>query len=235
VSPVLSGPKYTKTRSRHRAYESEFTVGGPLIASIITDLKNKKKAGKIKSISAEMRAMGWTDEETHKYLRRGAPRPKVTYLSARGRAAFEVKGGSPMTQGESKEPYDTSSFSTNFMGRGYAIYVMDGNGHLYASEHRLGIFHHSSFLAGGDVAGAGEIKVERGVVKSVTNKSGHYTPTSEEMVQVFEELEARGVNLAAVEYIPIGLPDMFGNVDLHNKDPYPGGAKKFLQDQRAGA
>jgi hypothetical protein len=135
-----------------------------------------------------------------------------------------------MTQGDSKEPYDTTSLVSSFMGPGYAIYVMNHAGQLYASQHKVGIFHHSSFFAGGDVTGAGEIKINRGEVKSITNKSGHYTPTSEEMVQVFEELEGRGVNLAAVEYIPMASPDAHG---LSAKEPYPGGAKKFVEDQRA--
>ena len=231
--PVPSGPKYAKTRSRDIRYGHEFTSGSSELRSLIEKTQDAKKSGQIKSVSGSFQKnMGWTEEETHKYLRKGAPLPMVTKLGTRGRAALELKGGSPMTQGDSKDPYDTSSLVSNFMGRGYAIYVMDGHGNLYASQHKVGIFHHSSFLAGGDVTGAGEIKIERGAVKAITNKSGHYLPTSEEMVQVFEELEARGVNLSAVEYIPMGTPDAFG---LRGKDPYPGGARKFLADQRAGA
>ncbi len=230
---VPSGPKYAKTRSRDIRYGHEFTSGSSELKGLIEKTQDAKKAGQIKSVSGSFQKdMGWTEEETHKYLRKGAPLPMVTKLGTRGRAALELKGGSPMTQGDSKDPYDTSSLVSNFMGRGYAIYVMDGQGNLYANQHKVGIFHHSSFLAGGDVTGAGEIKIERGAVKAITNKSGHYLPTSEEMVQVFEELEARGVNLSAVEYIPMGTPDAFG---LRGKDPYPGGAKKFLEDQRAGS
>jgi hypothetical protein len=133
-----------------------------------------------------------------------------------------------MTQGDSKEPYDTSSMDSNYMGRGFAIYVMDSAGRLYASQHKVGLFHHSSFLAGADVAGAGEMNVVGGVLKVITNKSGHYAPTKQEMAQVLEELEGRGVNLSQVEYIHV---DDTGN---RAKTPYPGKAKKFLEDQRAG-
>jgi hypothetical protein len=230
--PVPSGPRYAKTRERDIAYRNEFTSGSPELRGLIEKVQSKKKAGDIKSVSAHFREhMGWSEEETHKYLRKGAPLPMVTTLGVRGRAALELKGGSSITQGDFKEPYDTSTMTSTFMGRGYAIYVMDGDGRLYASQHKVGIFHHSSFLAGGNVTGAGEIKIVQGTVKAITNKSGHYKPTSAEMAQVMEELEGRGVNLAAVEYIPMGSPDAFG---LSSKQAYPGGAKKFVDDQRAG-
>ncbi|WP_218581945.1 hypothetical protein, partial [Nocardia cyriacigeorgica] len=54
---------------------------------------------------------------------------------------------------------------------------MDNQGNLYASLHHApGQFHHSSFLAGGPVAGAGELEVIDGVLQLVTDSSGHYRP-----------------------------------------------------------
>jgi hypothetical protein len=113
--------------------------------------------------------------------------------------------------------------SSKFMGRGFAIYVMDKGGRIFAAMHKVGIFHHSSFLAGGSVAGAGEIKVDHGTIKSITNKSGHYRPTAEEMLQVFRELRSRGVSLDRMQYVHMVK-------DLDEKAPYPGGAAKFVKD-----
>lgn len=52
---------------------------------------------------------------------------------------------------------------------------MDGNGNLYASpDQKVGHTHHSSFLGGDPVAGAGEIEVRDGKLVAMTYQSGHY-------------------------------------------------------------
>ena len=54
-------------------------------------------------------------------------------------------------------------------------------------------------MAGGDVASAGEMKVVGGQLKAISNKSGHYQPQDEHMVNVLQELAAMGVQLTGVE------------------------------------
>jgi hypothetical protein len=92
------------------------------------------------------------------------------------------------------------------------IFVMDGQGDLYAKEAGAALrqrddtgrgvhVHHSSFLAGEDVAGAGELEVGRdGFVKGVTDRSGHYKPGEEQTSQTLSELENKGVNLDNVKF-----------------------------------
>lgn len=59
----------------------------------------------------------------------------------------------------------------------YAIFVMSEEGKLYLSKnYAYGKFHHSTFLAGKPVAAAGEMVIEKGIVKIVTDGSGHYQP-----------------------------------------------------------
>lgn len=53
-------------------------------------------------------------------------------------------------------------------------------------------FHHSSFLAGGDVAGAGEMKVHEGRLSMISNASGHYRPGSRQVTQTLNQLKASG-------------------------------------------
>lgn len=77
------------------------------------------------------------------------------------------------------QPFDTSAASTvHHGGGGKAMFVMDEHGNLYASNtqivHEL---HHSSFLGGRPVSGAGEIRVTDGVLDEMTRKSGHYRPS----------------------------------------------------------
>jgi hypothetical protein len=52
-------------------------------------------------------------------------------------------------------------------------------------------FHHSSFLAGEPVAAAGEIRVSNGVLKTVSNNSGHYQPQPGYLIQFLLELRKR--------------------------------------------
>jgi hypothetical protein len=48
---------------------------------------------------------------------------------------------------------------------------------FYTHVCKVNRFHHSSFVAGGDVDGAGEWLIEEGVLKAITAISGHYLPT----------------------------------------------------------
>ena len=48
---------------------------------------------------------------------------------------------------------------------------------FYSHVGKLHRFHHSSFLEGGDVIGAGEWIVEKGQLRKISANSGHYQPT----------------------------------------------------------
>jgi hypothetical protein len=86
-------------------------------------------------------------------------------------------------------------------GDDIAIFVMGLDGKIYIGSHELGIFHHSSFLAGGPVAAAGEIVIKDGVILLITAKSGHYRPNPWEKAneQIIEELTLRGVNTNSIQ------------------------------------
>ncbi len=95
---------------------------------------------------------------------------------------------------------------------GEHIFVMDGEGQLFAKEAQQALnqkddtgrgvhVHHSSFLAGEAVAGAGEMKIDQqGFVKEVTDRSGHYKPGEAQTTQTLGELENKGVNLNNVKF-----------------------------------
>ncbi|HEY9007696.1 MAG TPA: hypothetical protein VIM75_16265 [Ohtaekwangia sp.] len=78
------------------------------------------------------------------------------------------------------------------------IFVMDEYGNIYAGVQKFGEFHHSSFLAGADVATAGEIKFIDDMIE-ISNSSGHYTPTGESLKQIVEELTSRGVSINRIK------------------------------------
>ncbi|MGH2632251.1 MAG: hypothetical protein ACRDG3_02470, partial [Tepidiformaceae bacterium] len=121
------------------------------------------------------------------------------------------------------QPYDTSAMYSKFKGDGFAIYVMSQDGRFYSTSHKIGLFHHSSFLAGGAVAGAGEMKVVGGTIEYITNKSGHYWPGDKELTQTLHALQgASGFSSAKLARL------MPGN---SLQDPYPDGAVGFLRDK----
>ncbi|MGH9077164.1 MAG: hypothetical protein ACRDY0_06895, partial [Acidimicrobiales bacterium] len=122
---------------------------------------------------------------------------QVQYVGAAGRATLELHAG--VTQGATGLPYSTQGDFSTHNGSNWALFAMDAAGRIYAAGHRVSRMHHSSPLAGGDVAAAGEIAVNNGTVVGVTNKSGHYTPDERHTVQMLNQLTAMGVNLAAVK------------------------------------
>jgi len=76
---------------------------------------------------------------------------------------------------------------------------MSEEGNIHASTHAIGYKHHSSLLTAAHTAAAGEMKVEKGELKWISNKSGHYTPAVQHFIQVLHFLQKKGIDLAAVQ------------------------------------
>lgn len=79
------------------------------------------------------------------------------------------------------------------------IFVMSTSERLYAGEKKKGVFHHSTFLAGGATLAAGRLVVENGILKSISAYSGHYRPTEERLDSFLSFLKNNGVILDEVE------------------------------------
>jgi peptidoglycan hydrolase-like protein with peptidoglycan-binding domain len=164
----------------------------------------------------------WTDADLNKYIDQSGAAvnsgavPHVEYLGADERKPYEVTGGSPLVWGN-REPttvVDTGTMSSKAEGAGYAIFAMDGSGKLYFGSHKIALFHHSSFLAAAGAAAAGGIKVTNGVVKAVTNHSGHYQPTPKHVLNIVGELLDRGATLD--RNISVDLGDDLGQCSLED-------------------
>jgi hypothetical protein len=192
-------------------YANEFTYGSDILPGVVKSVQKLVDEGKLESVAQGMQlAMGWSEDDCNKYLSKvdlaGKPdsdpeKPLVKKVTKKDLPRYEVHGGSQMTRGDSSVPFDTSAMFSKYLRTGYAIFVMDKMGKIYSAEHKVGLFHHSSFLGGGKVAGAGEMKVKSGKLKVISNKSGHYHPRAYEMIQVFDELKSRGVDLTTVDYV----------------------------------
>lgn len=119
----------------------------------------------------------------------------VYYMDDRARVGHEV-----FVEGAEGKLVDASGVELNAGSEDdLAMFVMDETGVIYLSESEaIGQLHHSSFLAGGNVAAAGEMLVREGRLILITNRSGHYRPPPRISDQVVVELRMRGAEVSAV-------------------------------------
>jgi hypothetical protein len=146
---------------------------------------------------------GWSDEDVDKYFVLRGHRVKDTKVqfirNEEDLKKYVVHAGASMTYGDPPQVFDTGNMISKASGAGFAIFVMDEDGNIYAGQHRVGLFHHSSFTAGRPVAAAGELKVSGGKLVQLTAKSGHYQPTPENTWNVVKQMAALGVSFAGTE------------------------------------
>jgi hypothetical protein len=123
----------------------------------------------------------------------------VAYLDEATRASYRVETNGSLLMKDGRL-FDTSMMQTVFSGQGWAIYVQSPRTRdFYSGSHVKGLFHHSSFLSGAPVLGAGEWQVRAGVPALITAKSGHYQPRMSHFVGVLKSLRDRGVNLTTAK------------------------------------
>ncbi|WOL02280.1 IQ domain-containing protein IQM3-like isoform X2 [Canna indica] len=79
------------------------------------------------------------------------------------------------------------------------IFVVSTSKRLYAGQKKKGIFHHSSFLAGGATIAAGRFTAKNGMLKCIWAYSGHYRPTEENFNNFLSFLKENGVNLDEIK------------------------------------
>ncbi|KAK7337212.1 hypothetical protein VNO77_17775 [Canavalia gladiata] len=79
------------------------------------------------------------------------------------------------------------------------IFVMSTSRKFYAGKKKKGLFHHSSFLAGGATLAAGRLEADHGILKSISPYSGHYRPTDDTLDSFLSYLRENGVKLDEVE------------------------------------
>ncbi|MBA0619572.1 hypothetical protein Godav_028727 [Gossypium davidsonii] len=120
----------------------------------------------------------------------------IKYLGPQERVNYEyivVEG--KMIHKQTRNVLDT----IEGLKEGKWIFVMSTSKKLYAGKKKKGMFHHSSFLAGGATLAAGRLVVEHGDLKSISAYSGHYRPTDDSLDSFLSFLKENGVNLNEVE------------------------------------
>ncbi|XP_075490113.1 IQ domain-containing protein IQM3-like [Primulina tabacum] len=122
----------------------------------------------------------------------------IKYLGPQEREHYEyVVVDGKLLQKLSEKPLDTNEGSPGSKW----IFVVGTTKRLYAGEKKKGLFHHSSFLAGGATLAAGRLMAEDGVLKCISPYSGHYKPTDESLDCFLSFLGENGVDLEEVQIL----------------------------------
>ncbi|KAI3471840.1 hypothetical protein Pfo_028493 [Paulownia fortunei] len=120
----------------------------------------------------------------------------IKYLGPKEREHYEyIVVDGKMLHKVTGKPLDTNEGSPGSKW----IFVMSTSKRLYSGEKKKGLFHHSSFLAGGATLAAGRLMAEDGVLKCISAYSGHYKPTDDSLHSFLSFLKENGVNLDEVE------------------------------------
>jgi hypothetical protein len=187
-------------------------ISSSIAYDLMAVLMNAQDDNPANSVEALAPQFGWTPEDIDKYIVNNEP-AFVKYMNSDdARAEYEVVGGAPLQQGNPKVNFDTTDMLSKQKGDGWGIYVMSPEDKFYSGSHKVGLFHHSSFLAAQPVAGAGELKVGAGTLQGITNNSGHYRPGFKQMVNTLKVLQKRGTNLDGVSLELLEPPERYKNI-----------------------
>lgn len=97
-------------------------------------------------------------------------------------------------------PWNSINNSTNFCGKGWAIFVMSPEGKLYTGTHNTNTgWFHAAFLGGKPVKAAGEVYVKNGIPLILTDKSGHYKPQFANLCAAAREMNRNGVDISQLQ------------------------------------
>lgn len=147
---------------------------------------------------------------------------KIPYLSPEERLKYRVtfKDGK-IHDAEDAVMHNHRSAEDGFEDSYIFVKSQDGEYYMHRArlEDRVGVFHHSTFVAGQSVEGAGALMFDQGKLVAVSNVSGHYRPSPYHLHETLMDLKARGINVDDVELRGIGLDFMAENgVPLRGRD-----------------
>ena len=194
---------------RMKPLEDDYRVGEKEAASRKVMIRGEEvevheKAWLRDKLNAQRKADGLPELSEKGWRRNGTAQsqPKTQYFNEEQRDAHKATPEDGiLKQGSEK------------LKPGGHIFAMDGDGQIY-TEHSDELtskrdhmwaradVHHSSFLAGEDVAGAGEMLIgPTGKLEVVTDRSGHYKPGQDQNAQVLESMKEQGVSLDTVKFM----------------------------------
>ncbi len=130
--------------------------------------------------------------------------------------------------------YNTKTQSTKFSGSGVSNYVIDAKKQFFSI--------HSSRIGGKAIIGAGEIMTnQKGEITAISNRSTHYRPDEENMIDVLLFLEEQGVDLSKMKLVIYDYDnflDFFADIPDDDSDfdnSYVCNALQFLEVKKRGS
>ena len=127
---------------------------------------------------------------------------RTRYLTDEERPEYKLSFEDGLARRDGGGLKDTSDAerSGNLKGKaGRNLFTMDESGGIYAADGMAEWqkdytqhFHHSSLAQGKGVAGAGELEIDEGHIRTISDQSGHYQPKAEQTLQVVQQLESQG-------------------------------------------
>lgn len=208
---AYAGPPQTGMMGKDNTPAMDYSAGMMTGPGMSVEDPGKHKYDKLSSLGAKYQGEHHEAKFRggHKRDQAGDIKRKVTTLAMNevGLNNTAVDGKDGLLVDSKGQPVDTKGAKPGLkdseMDR--MIYAMgpDGDMHMkdasaetakHSSSKHHQYFHHSSFYQGDDVAGAGDMEVKDGWVKSVSNSSGHYTPGKDQLLNTLTELDERGVN-----------------------------------------
>jgi hypothetical protein len=127
--------------------------------------------------------------------------------------------------------YQTASANYN------DIFAMDLMEFIYVGDPKAGKFHHSTFMSGKPVLCAGEIRLTAGKITYISNESGHYRPSTHDLLACVGVLQRKyNVNLNRVKVADLATAYEWreaGDFLARNGVPPPKG-RVLLQARAAG-
>jgi len=129
--------------------------------------------------------------------RANSPGLMVQYFTDHERKAYRVRiNGSALGWVYGGAPLHSIGLGD---GPDMFIFVVSEKQKLYAAESIPNKVHHTSFLAGQPVLAAGQIRVDQGVLKEVTNISGHYKPDDARHFNALLFFLSHGIDLRLIQ------------------------------------
>lgn len=156
---------------------------------------DEKKANEMLKTMPMSKVLDWLHQ-----LWTGFEELDFQYLNAGQRLDFLVTiQGGRLYLGPSRQPLSTG---VSWGKTRLAIYAMDTDERLFCIGSRSGegiIYNHSSFLSGHPVICAGMLACNNGVIEKLSNESGHYKPSTQNLVDCVLALGYAGLNLQSFE------------------------------------
>ncbi|KAI8560143.1 hypothetical protein RHMOL_Rhmol04G0233000 [Rhododendron molle] len=202
--PVLKiDPRHRYGHCLHKYYEEwcRTDAGQPFFYWLMASVEHNVTSNELDSESSDFFFWRLDVGDGKEVDLKDCPRSKlreqcIKYLGPQEREQYQyLVAEGKIVHKESGNSLDTSK---GLPGAKW-IFVLSTTKKLYAGQKKRGVFHHSSFLAGGATLAAGRLEAEEGILKSISPYSGHYRPTEDSLGGFLTFLKENGVNISAVE------------------------------------